>query len=235
MIIHGIQKLTLLDYPEHTACILFTGACSFHCPFCQNGSLVLHPELEPVIDLDQIFKFLLKRKHILQGVCISGGEPTLQPDLKEFIQEVKSIGYNVKLDTNGYQPDVLRDLLDSDLLDAVAMDIKSSPRNYAKAAGISEDIFDFSRIQKSVNLILSYNETHPDFYYEFRTTVVKTLHTQEDMKEIGQWLYGVNRYYLQRYIESDSVIDKSMKSFSDEEMKVFKRTINRYIDNADIR
>ncbi|MBQ6392055.1 MAG: anaerobic ribonucleoside-triphosphate reductase activating protein, partial [Eubacterium sp.] len=127
MIIHGINKLTLLDYPEHTACTLFTGGCSFRCPFCQNSALILHPDREPVLDMDWLFAFLNKRKRVLQGVCITGGEPTLQKDLPSFIRKIRELGYKIKLDTNGYHPEAVAALLQDELLDAVAMDIKSSP------------------------------------------------------------------------------------------------------------
>lgn len=235
MIIHGISKLTLLDYPEHTACTLFTGACSFRCPFCQNGSLVLHPEKEPVLDPERILDFLVKRKNVLQGVCITGGEPTLQEDLIPFLNQIRSIGYKVKLDTNGYHPEVLDELLKEKLVDAVAMDIKSSPDHYARAAGLPEAFFDFSKIRKSVDLLLQYGRIHPDFYYEFRTTMVKNLQTEEDMIAIGRWLAGADRYFLQSYEDSEYVIDRRMQGFTKEQMVKMAELVQPYIPNVQIR
>ena len=235
MIIHGIRKLTLLDYPEHTACTLFTGACSFRCPFCQNGGLVLHPEKEPVIDQEWIFSFLRKRKTVLEGVCISGGEPAIQKDLIPFIEEIRSIGYRIKLDTNGYHPEVLQELLEKKLIDAAAMDIKSSPAHYATAVGLPDTSFNFSRISESARLFMEYGFANPDFYYEFRTTMVKNLQTEEDMISIGQWLAGSEHYYLQRYEDSENVIDRSMESFSKQEMEKMADLIRPFIPNVMIR
>ena len=152
MQIHGFQTLTLLDYPGRVACTLFLGGCNFHCPFCQNSGLVLSPGKEPVVPMEEVRKTLQKRKKVLDGVCITGGEPTLAPDLPELIREIKEMGYLVKLDTNGYRPEVLGSLLEEGLLDYVAMDIKSSPEGYAKAAGLPG--LDLSRIQRSVELLM---------------------------------------------------------------------------------
>ncbi|MBR5047348.1 MAG: anaerobic ribonucleoside-triphosphate reductase activating protein, partial [Eubacterium sp.] len=184
MKIHGINKLTLLDYPEHTACTIFSGGCNFRCPFCQNSALILHPDQEPVLDMDWLFSFLRKRRNVLQGVCITGGEPTIQKDLSSFIRSIRELGYKIKLDTNGYHPEVVESLLQDALLDAVAMDIKSSPQGYPLAAGLKEEFFDFSRIDGSVKTLMDYEEKHPDFYYEFRTTLVKGIHREEDMEQI---------------------------------------------------
>ena len=149
MQIHGIQKLTLLDFPGHTACTVFTGACNFRCPFCQNASLVLHPSTEPVIPTEEVLDYLKKRAGILEGVCITGGEPTLQPDLADFLLQIRELGLLIKLDTNGYRPEVLRELLDAHLVDYIAMDIKGSPARYGQAAGAAS--FDFDKIRGSRN------------------------------------------------------------------------------------
>ncbi len=252
MQIHGINKLTLLDYPEHTACTLFTGGCSFRCPFCQNGSLVLDPAHEPVIDEEWLWGFLEKRRHVLQGVCITGGEPTLQKDLPEFIRKVRELGYHVKLDTNGYQPEVLEALLEEGLLDMVAMDIKSSKTEYAKAAGLdtgaktnglceksepAENIcsagkpqFDLARIEKSVDLL-----KHSGIVYEFRTTMVRNLITREDMVGIGEWLEGSPRYFLQNYEDSEYVLDRTMQGFSPSEMQEMLEIVRAWIPETKIR
>ena len=140
MKIHGFNKTTLLDYPEHLAATIFTGGCNFRCPFCHNGGLVLDPDSQPAISEEEVLKFLQKRRGILQGVCITGGEPTLQPDLENFVRKIKEMGYLVKLDTNGSRPEVLKSLLEKGLLDYVAMDIKASEENYARAAGVKSAV-----------------------------------------------------------------------------------------------
>ena len=235
MIIHGIKKLTLLDYPEHTACTLFTGACSFRCPFCQNGGLVLHPEKEPVIDPEWLFSFLKKRKHVLQGVCISGGEPAVHRDLIPFIRDIRSIGYKIKLDTNGYHPDVLEKLLKEKLVDAVAMDVKSSPERYAAAVGLENGVFDFSRISATAALLMKFGKLYPGFYYEFRTTVVRELQSKEDMISIGNWLAGAERFFLQQYEDSENVIDRSLHACSAEEMEEMAGILRLSVPSVKIR
>lgn len=148
MEIHGFNKTTLLDYPEHIAATVFTGGCNFRCPFCHNGELVLDPGCQPLIPEEEVLAYLKKRQGILQGVCVTGGEPTLQKDLKEFLQKIKELDYPVKLDTNGYRPGVLWELLREHLIDYVAMDIKASRENYASAAGLKQ--IDLSRIEESI-------------------------------------------------------------------------------------
>ncbi len=255
MRIHGISKLTLLDYPGHTACTLFTGGCNFRCPFCQNGSLVVAAESEPVIDEGWLFDFLKRRSNVLQGVCITGGEPTLNRDLDVFIWRIRKLGYKIKLDTNGYLPDVLEALLKEGLLDAVATDIKSSPGGYARAAGLEASVvdtsffpgsytraagmdtnsFDFSRIERSADLLRGYGRDHPDFYYEYRTTVVRRLHTAQDMAEIGEWLAGAPHYFLQRYEDSEYVIGSGLSAFSPEEMQELAEVVRPYIPGVQLR
>lgn len=198
MRIQGLNKTTLLDYPEHVAATVFTGGCNFRCPFCHNAGLVLWPEAGEGIAEEEVLGFLQKRKGLLQGVCITGGEPTLQPDLPAFIQKVKELGYLVKLDTNGYRPEVLRGLLEGKLLDYVAMDIKASKENYARAAGVCN--MDLSQIEESVALLKS-----SGIPYEFRTTVVKGIHCMAEFEEIGKWLAGSRAYYLQAYREDENV------------------------------
>lgn len=255
MRIHGISKLTLLDYPGHTACTLFTGGCNFRCPFCQNGSLVLSPDGEPVIDEGWLLDFLKRRRNVLQGVCITGGEPTLNRDLDIFIRKLRELGYKIKLDTNGYLPDVLADLLDAGLLDAVAMDIKSSPEGYARAAGLETSAsdarhfegsharaaglstggFDFGRIERSAQMLRIYAQEHPDFYCEYRTTVVRELHTPQDMTGIGEWLAGAPHYFLQRYEDSEYVIGSGLGAFSTEEMQELADAVRPYIPGVQLR
>ncbi len=228
MQIHGLNKTTLLDYPEHVAATIFTGGCNFRCPFCHNKGLVISPETEPLIPEEEILQFLKKRQSILSGVCITGGEPTLNPDLKDFILKVKELGYSVKLDTNGYNPDTMIELIENKLIDYVAMDIKSSPNGYEKAAGIPGLLLD--PINQSVKYLLSNN-----FPYEFRTTVVKELHTKEDFIEIGKWLSGCRAYFLQAYKDSDNVLCKGFTSYSKDELLSFTSILKPYITNVHIR
>ena len=201
MQIHGLQKLTLLDYPGHTAATIFTGGCNFRCPYCHNSELVLHPEKVPMIPEEDIFKFLRIRANVLEGVAITGGEPTLQPDLPEFIAKVRSLGYKIKLDTNGQTPAVLEKLLAGKLLDYVAMDIKNSRERYGETIGIRD--FRTDAVEASVKLLMS-----SGIHYEFRTTVMTELHNDESMAGIGQWIAGARHYFLQPYRESDNVMYK---------------------------
>lgn len=228
MKIHGYSKLTLLDYPGTIGATLFTGGCNFRCPFCQNGGLVLSPEEEPIIPEEEIFAFLKKRQGLLEGVCITGGEPTLQPDLPEFITKIRALGYRIKLDTNGYRPRVLKQLIKEGLIDMAAMDIKSSKTQYHKVANIGN--FDLSRIEESVDFL---KENH--IPYEFRTTIVKELHTTEVIEDIGQWLRGSQAYYLQEYKNSDQVIIPGFTPCTKEEMINFQTILKKYIDRVEIR
>ena len=199
MQIHGFNKTTLLDYPEHIAATVFTGGCNFRCPFCHNGELVLDPGCQPLISEEEVLSYLKKRKGILQGVCVTGGEPTLQKDLKDFLQKIKEFGYPIKLDTNGYMPGVLWNLLQERLIDYVAMDIKASRENYARAAGLKN--MDLSRIEESIGILKS-----SGIPYEFRTTVVKGIHTVEEFENIGKWITGCPAYYLQSYEENENCL-----------------------------
>lgn len=200
MQIHGFNKTTLLDYPGLVACTLFTGACNFRCPFCQNADLVLDPSSQPVIPEEEILAHLKRRKGITTGVCITGGEPTLNKDLEDFIKKLKDLELKVKLDTNGYRPDVTENLINKGLIDYVAMDIKSSFTRYSEAAGVEVDT---GKIRESIDLLM---DKAPD--YEFRTTVVKELHDEATFEEIGEMLRGARKYYLQGFIDSERVITR---------------------------
>ena len=228
MQIHGLNKTTLLDYPEHVAATIFTGGCNFCCPFCHNGDLVLHPGLFPVIAEEEVMTFLKKRKGILSGVCITGGEPALQPDLVQFIAGIKELGLLVKLDSNGYRPEVLRELLSKGLLDYVAMDIKNSREKYAATAGKPD--FDISRIEESVELL-----KESGISYEFRTTVVKQLHEKADFEAIGDWLSGAKAYFLQAYRDNENVIQKGFSSYTKEELEAFVPILKRTIGRVELR
>lgn len=228
MIIYGLQKLSLLDYPGKTACTVFTGGCNFRCPYCHNASLVVGlNEIEPV-EYDDFFAFLTKRKNILDGVCITGGEPLLQPDIEEFIREIKKLGYSVKLDTNGSFPEKLIRLVDEKLIDYVAMDIKNSPEKYSLTAGISE--LDFSKINSSVEFLLADNVD-----YEFRTTVVKELHTKEDFVLIGDWIKGAKRYYIQSFIDSGDILGGMFSAYGKNELEKIKEYMQGFVNDTQIR
>lgn len=210
MKIKGLQKTTLLDFPGKLACTVFTGGCNFRCPFCHNASLVLHAGEMEEISEEAFFDYLNKRRGMLDGVCITGGEPTLCPDLENFIKKIKDIGLAVKLDTNGTAPTVLKRLLDSNLLDYVAMDIKNSKEKYALTAGI--DTFP-EAIEQSINLIIN---NAPD--YEFRTTVVRELHTPQDIAEITKWIGNTKKYFLQSYVDSGDTLKNGFSAYSASEM-----------------
>lgn len=228
MQICGFQKTTLLDYPEHLAATIFTGGCSFRCPFCQNGELVLHPQEYAAITQEEVLSALQKRKGILSGVCITGGEPTIQPGLAPFLTSLKELGYLVKLDTNGYHPEVIQTLYEHELIDYIAMDIKNSPSRYAQTAGVPS--LEIERIRASVDYIMRCG-----IDYEFRTTVVKELHTAADFREIGIWLAGCRRYYLQSYTDSEYVICRQLHPCTQEELSGFAELLKPMIPNTALR
>lgn len=231
MHIYGLNKLTLLDFPEHLACTLFTGGCNFRCPFCYNTSLVLHSEQMNQIPTREILSFLEQRKDKLEGVCITGGEPTLHSDLPDLIAQIRTLGYQVKLDTNGSNPTMLSYLLEQNLLDYVAMDIKNSKQHYEKTTGVSK--LDLSKMEQSVDLLKG-----GKILYEFRTTVVSGLHTEEDFCSIGKWLAGDCAYYLQNFQnQKELVADSSfpMSSFSFKEMQHFREVVLPWLPNTKLR
>ncbi len=228
MNISGIQKLTLLDFPGKLACTVFTSGCNFRCPFCHNASLVL-PGMSEHIDESEVFSFLKKREGILEGVCITGGEPCLQSDLESFIGKVKALGFSVKLDTNGSFPEKLSALLEKGLLDYVAMDIKTSPERYAEVTGVTNESF-FENVKKSVELLKECGIPH-----EFRTTTAKELQNAEDFLKIGQWLKGEKRYFLQQYESSGELVGKEMTPYEKEEIEEFKKLMENFVEDVEIR
>ena len=205
MYICGYQKTTLLDYPEHVAATIFTGGCNFRCPFCHNADLIVKSNESSPIAKEEILAFLQKRKNVLSGICITGGEPTLQPDLKDFIINVRELGYKIKLDTNGYRPDVILSLLEENLLDYIAMDIKAGLSNYAKVSGIPN--LDTSKIMKSISII-----ENSGINYEFRTTVVKELHSRQDFLEISEMLSSSSPYFIQSFKDSGNILTPGLSS-----------------------
>ena len=228
MRIQGLQKLTLLDFPEHVACTVFTAGCNFRCPFCHNASLVVDIPKETEISEESFFQFLEKRKGVLDGVCVSGGEPLIQPEIEHFIQKIKDMGFAVKLDTNGTFPDKLKRLVEKKLVDYVAMDIKNSPELYGITAGVEP--LDIVSVQKSVSYLKEGNVP-----YEFRTTVVKHYHTKEGFEKIGEWICGAEKYFLQNFVDSGDLINGKTRGCTEEEMKEFLMVVQKYIPNAKLR
>ena len=228
MSIHGINKLTLLDFPGKVAATVFLGGCNFRCPFCQNGDLVLRPDSQPIVEKEEVLRFLKKRQGILEGVCITGGEPTLYAGLEDLIVSIRELGYAVKLDTNGYRPDLLDGLIKKGLLDMVAMDIKSSPDTYGMVAGRPN--LDIKPVMESVRILME--GTLP---YEFRTTVVRELHTKETFETIADWIGGCQAYYLQNYKDSDAVICAGYHGYEREELEAFRNILLKKISKVEIR
>lgn len=228
MNICGYQKTTLLDYPGHVAATFFTGGCNFRCPFCHNSDLITYPSSTDNISEEEIFTFLKKRKNILSGICITGGEPTLQPDLAEFIEKVSSYGYKIKLDTNGYRPEVIADLLEKNLLDYIAMDIKAGYSNYVTASGISNLII--KKIEDSVSII-----ENSGIPYEFRTTVVKELHNETDFQEIADMISPKSPYFIQSFKDSGNILISGLSSCNNEELNKFLSIVKEKLPNSSLR
>ena len=230
MLISGLQKMTLLDYPGLVACTVFTGGCNFRCPFCHNASLVL-PEALQAADggVEAVLSFLKKRQGLLDGVAVTGGEPLLHADMADFLREVKALGYRVKLDTNGTFPDRLISLVEEGLVDRVAMDIKNDPALYAKTAGL--ETMDMATVTRSKEFLLS-----GAVEYEFRTTVVRGLHTRESLIEAARWIEGSQAYFLQQFKDSGELISPDgLGAFSDEEMHGLLDAVLPVIPTAQLR
>lgn len=227
MQIHGFNKTTLLDYPGIVAATVFTGSCNFRCPFCQNADLVLNPSSQPLISEEEILEHLSKRKGITKGVCITGGEPTLQEDLPDFASRLQKVGLLVKLDTNGYRPDVLKELIDKKLINYVAMDIKAPLCDYSRVAGVKVDT---QKIRESVSLLINSEIPH-----EFRTTVVRELHDEESFLGISELIKGAKNYYLQGYVDSDRVICRGYTSYPYSELEAFLPIFEGKVSRVSIR
>ena len=230
MLLKGLQKLTLLDYPGKMACTVFAGGCNFKCPFCHNASLVMSDRVKSSATLpsEDFFAFLEKRRGILEGVCVSGGEPSLSPDIIPFLNKIKNMGYLVKLDTNGYKPDVIRSAIDYGVIDYLAMDIKNSRKKYGLTVGIEN--FDIAPIERSVDILMN-----SSLDFEFRTTLTKELHTKEDIIEIGSWLAGSEKYFLQTFRDSGDLISTNFSGYDEKETEVLLNLLKTNIPNAQIR
>lgn len=233
MIISGLQKMTLLDYPGKVACTVFLQGCNFRCPFCHNSDLLGKDGPEPIPE-ETLLAFLKKRVGLLDAVCITGGEPTLQKDLPQLIAKIKELGYLVKLDTNGFKPEVLKSLVEAGLIDYVAMDIKNCPARYGETAGIPN--MNLAPIEESIRYLLS---GKVDF--EFRTTVAEELHQPEDFAAIGAWLQDLDvhhtapKYFIQPYVDRESVLAQGLTTPTTEKLSEMLDEITPYISVGAIR
>lgn len=225
MTINGLMKLTLLDFPGKTACTVFFGGCNFRCPFCHNATLV-RGEGENISE-EEFFSFLKKREGLIDGVAITGGEPLMREEIIDFAKKVKEMGFLVKLDTNGSYPDRLREMIDTGLVDYVAMDIKASEKGYERVAGAPVPM---DNIKKSI-AILKENKVP----FEFRTTVAKGAVLPEDMEEIGLLIEGAEHYYLQGFVDSGDILGEGVGAYSKEEMTAFLETVRKYVPKAELR
>ena len=224
---YGFQKMTMLDFPEKVACLVFTGGCNFRCPFCHNALLVTQND-SVVYDEEEILEYLKKRKGLLDGICISGGEPLLQVGLDDFLKKVKEIGYSVKLDTNGSFPSRLEKLVESGLVDYVAMDIKNCKDKYPLTCGT--DSVDLSNIESSVRFLLQGKVD-----YEFRTTIVEGLHETQDIVKIGEWIRGAKKYFLQNFVDSGNLIESGLRAVSLDKLKDFEKIAKNYVEKIGLR
>lgn len=227
MIIHGLQKMTLLDYPGKVACTVFFGGCDMRCPFCHNAEL-LDGTAPAVMEEKELLDFLSRRQGLLDGVAITGGEPLLQKDLPAFAEKIRKMGYPVKLDTNGTHPDRLRQMIQDGLVQYVAMDIKNSPERYAETTGT--DSPDLEAVFESVRLLM---EGKTD--YEFRTTAVCEFHDDSSFEQIGKWIRGARRYFLQRFTDRDTVPYRDLHAPSEEQMKHWADIVRPYVPSVTLR
>lgn len=225
---YGMQKMTLLDYPGYVACTLFTGGCNFRCPFCHNALLVLDLDENYTIPEEEVLAFLKKRQGLLDGVCVTGGEPLINKDIGDFLSKVKELGFKIKLDTNGTNPALLKELVSQKLVDYVAVDIKNSPEKYAETVGLKS--FDMSTINQTVNFLMTGSVD-----YEFRTTVTKQFHTEKSMEEAARFIRGAKRYFLQNFVDSGNLIGSGITGQSKEEMEKLLSVVKKYVPDSCLR
>ncbi len=228
MKVFGLEKLSLVDFDGVVAATVFTGNCNFRCPFCHNASLVSDYKELPTFSEEDIFAYLSKRKGILEGVCITGGEPTLNAELPEFCAKIKGLGYKVKIDTNGTNPQMIKRIIDENLADYFAMDIKNDKEGYGRTIGIEN--YDLSKVEKSVEIFLSGNTP-----FEFRTTLIDEFHDEKNMENIGQWIKGTEKYFLQKFKDGENCISRGLHPVSDEKAKKFLKVLEDYIPNVKLR
>ncbi len=228
MKIHGLQKMTLLDFPGKVACTVFLGGCDLRCPFCHNAELI-DGTAPAVMDEAELLAFLKKRQGLLEGVAITGGEPLLRgEELVSLAEKIRELGYPLKLDTNGTHPERLRKLTDQGLVSYVAMDIKNDPDRYAATSGLES--LDLAPVRESVALLMN-GKTE----YEFRTTTVAELHDEESFRKIGEWIRGARRYYLQKFTDRDTVPFEGFHAPADEKMKKYLEIVRAFVPAAELR
>ncbi len=224
----GLQKMTVLDFPGRVACIVFTFGCNFRCPFCHNASLVIGEGKSDITE-DDFFAYLKKRQGILDGVVVTGGEPLLQNGIEDFLRKIKSMGLEIKLDTNGTFPDKLKTIVNEGLVDYVAMDIKNTPEHYAVTIG--KENFDLSTVKESVDFLINQDKVE----YEFRTTIVAQFHTESMMDEIGEFIKGAKNYYLQGFVDSGDLISENMSALPKANMEKMAEVMRKYVENVSLR
>ena len=227
MVIHGLQKMTLLDFPGKVACTIFLGWCDFRCPFCHNCELI-DGSAPAELDDEKLLNFLKKRQGLLEGVAITGGEPMLNKDLPELIRKIRELGYPVKVDTNGNHPEMLRRVIDEKLVDYIAMDVKNTKERYAQTIGLEE--FDTSNVEKSIGIIMG-----SGIEYEFRTTVVEQLHDNDSFMGIGRLIEGADRYFLQKFTDRDTVPFEGLSAPSDDKMREYLETVRPFAKEVQLR
>ena len=228
MLILGFQKMTLLDFPNKVACTVFTGGCNLRCPFCHNAKLVTEINADDKYSEEEILSFLKKRVGLLDGVCITGGEPLIQDGVKDFIIKIKELGFKVKLDTNGFYPEKLKDLVRNNLVDYVAVDVKNSLKKYPETAGIKD--LDLKPFKESVEFLLK-----GEVEYEFRTTVVKEYHEIDDIEKIAEFIKGAPRYFLQNFVDSGNLIGNNLHAHEKETLLKMQTVSKKHIPNTEIR
>ena len=233
MKIHGLQKMTLLDFPGRVACTVFLGGCDFRCPFCHNFELV-DGSAPAIMEDTELLSFLEKRRGLLDGVAITGGEPCLYKDLPELLRKIRAMGYGIKLDTNGNHPQLLKSILEEGLVDYVAMDVKNSPEKYAATIGLKE--LDLTNIRQSLGLLREHWEKHKDtFDYELRTTVINEFHEAADIEKMGEFIKGAPHYFLQCFTDRDSVPFEGFHAASREKMAAYLEIAKRFVPKSEIR
>ncbi len=224
----GFQKMTLLDYPGRVACTLFTKGCNFLCPFCHNALLVTESQTEEQINEEVVLSYLKKRQGILDGVCITGGEPLLHAELEDFLRKLKTLGYSVKLDTNGSRPERLEHLVSEGLVDYVAMDVKNTIEKYAKTVGLKQ--FSTTDVEKSIDFLLKGTVS-----YEFRTTIVKEYHTVDDVEAIAKRIVGAPQYFLQNFVDSGCLIGKNLHAVTSGTMEKMQKAAAKHLSGVFVR
>ena len=222
----GIDKMSLLDYEDYVSVVLFTPKCNYRCPFCHNGKSVL--ESDAIIDFDDILSYLKSRKGLIDAVVITGGEPTLMPELKERIIKIRELGLRVKLDTNGSNPDVLKDLVSSNLIDYVAMDIKNSLKEYPATCGVNK--VDENKLKESIEFLISGKVD-----YEFRTTLVKEFHSEESINEMASLIKGAKRLYLQKFVDREGVLRPGLHEVDQVDAEKYASTLRNYVKQVNLR